>query len=192
VALTRGELTTQVAKLALSTASQLRLHQAVLIYTLIVEDTAEYAKAMFAAGLAYAEDHRQKLTNGHTYRMAGPPHPYVWAALVCGLLTLFAGAKADTLAQQLRTDLELLKAHSDSTSSPLALQDNVHICRISKAFMKGTAKIQLSVSAELQPVLAALTRLLQSKGATLMHGAPPKSPLERAVETSLRRSGALV
>ena len=111
---------------------------------------------------------------------------------MCGLLTPFISAKADTLAQQQRIDLETLKAHSDSTPSPLALQDAVHICRISKAFIKGTAKIQLSVSAELQPVLAARIRLLQSNGAPLMHGAPPKSPLERAVETSLRRSGAFV
>ena len=82
-----GELTMQVAKLALSTASQLRLHQAALIFISIVEDSAEYAKTMFAAGLAYADDHRQKLAVGRAYRMAGPPHPYVclgrprvWAA----------------------------------------------------------------------------------------------------------------
>eukprot|EP00972_Heterocapsa_arctica_P066475 9809198-Heterocapsa_arctica.AAC.1 len=66
----------------------------------------------------------------------------------------------------------------------------VHVCRFTKAYKEGIGKITLSVNSTIACVLGAVLRLLVVFGAAVLHGAPPRGPLERQVEQALRRSGA--
>eukprot|EP00972_Heterocapsa_arctica_P110417 16256024-Heterocapsa_arctica.AAC.1 len=68
----------------------------------------------------------------------------------------------------------------------------VHVCRLNKTYKEGIGKITLSVNSSIACIFGAVLRLLVVFGATALHGAPPRGPLERQVEQALRRNGAQI
>eukprot|EP00972_Heterocapsa_arctica_P097750 14422382-Heterocapsa_arctica.AAC.1 len=103
------------------------------------------------------------------------------------MVRIFSTQKLRSSRQQ---DLQHLKEYADSIASPNELQDLVHICRISTAHQEGLSKISLSLSPHMHSVTPAVLRLFAQEGAQIMHGAPPRGPIERQVEGTLRRLNA--
>eukprot|EP00972_Heterocapsa_arctica_P009836 1447886-Heterocapsa_arctica.AAC.1 len=107
--------------------------------------------------------------------------------MILEMMMLFIAQKLPSSRQQ---DLQHLKEYADSIASPKELQDLVRTCRISTAHQEGLSKISLSLSPHMHSVTLAVLRLLAQEGAQIMHGAPPRGPIERQVEGTLRRLNA--
>eukprot|EP00972_Heterocapsa_arctica_P016294 2405303-Heterocapsa_arctica.AAC.1 len=103
------------------------------------------------------------------------------------MVRLFSTQKLPSSRQQ---ELQHLKEYADSIASSKELQDLVHTCRISNAHQEGLSKISLSLSPHMHSVILVVLRLVAQEGAQIMHGAPPRGPIERQVEGTLRRLNA--
>ena len=82
-------------------------------------------------------------------------------------------------------DLSVLQAHTAACTSPADVEGKVHICRISKAFEDGKARLQLSVAPPLQNVLQCVCRSLTVLGGVAKFGPLPRSQNERRVAAML-------
>jgi hypothetical protein len=102
---------------------------------------------------------------------------HVCKAMVTGILEVGPN-------EECRVDL---KKHQEPRAVEGFLEENVHVCRVSKTFAGDQVKLSLMCSECRRPCLVLIVRQLKMWGADWKFGAPPRSLAERSVEQLLRR-----
>ncbi|CAE8611269.1 unnamed protein product [Polarella glacialis] len=160
-------LATFSGKLGLHLAARSRVHDSCCLHVATLPANHSVSMAMFSAGKSYFEKRKTS-----TARNLGSPHLFVWAAAILAV---------KNLPDLPESDRQTLNAHALAYDVIGNLAQLVHICSISKAWAKDTAKVEFSVAPELDTVLDVVLRALTNSGADLKAGPPPRSRYERAV-----------
>ena len=169
------QISVMAAKLALQTAAIVRDHSSALSHTALLPMDSPVTQSMLEAGRRYAADH----TNSNKkVVMEGSPHQHIWCSLVLAL------QKLPNLPEDVAAPL---RKHAAEISNPTLLQDDIHVCRTFHAH-DGRCRIVLSLASRCDNLLVATLRGLQFAGALIMHGAPPRSTLERQLASLLSAS----
>jgi hypothetical protein len=180
------ELIINVARLSLQTARQQRQHSAALQHVVIFPDKHPVFVAAVNAGEQYDEErkrlHRPPVT---------APHVFAWRACLQAVLAALI-EKKKVLSKIILQDLDLLQKHcEDDKECSVELEQNVITCWAGTAHAAGTGKLVLETSLSYQHILAAMLRSIAFLGGTVKYGTPPRGPLERAVQSALRKAGAI-
>ena len=159
------DLLLSTAKLALSTARQVRQLTSAVMRTLSVPLTSPVGtKLQEKAGRDQPWREDQIL--------------YTW-----GLVVLLICALPDTGLPM--ESLMPLRAHASACNSMDAIRPYVLECDVRTTFNGDAINVRFATTEELRDIAAALTRLLVALGAKVLYGAAPRGPLERAVAASL-------
>jgi len=157
------------ARLTMSLAARSREHDAALQTVALISDHSSVSAAIKAAGQQYSKD-------AANHKMPTPPHIHIWAAAIQEAL------KSTNASEE---DRAILHMHAASTGTPEELLDTAHCARFTRAFAPEMNKLRISVAPFLQPVLAALMRVLKSDGAIIKHGAAARNADERKLSDTL-------
>ena len=153
------------AKLALSTARQVRQLSAVVTQCVAIPDGSRFAegfKVIAQRDLPWMEDAQL-----HT-----------WALIMATILD--SGEEG-----QAADDLRVVRAHQESAVSAAMLRGHVLDCQASRTWSGDCTNLRFAVSTELREVAQCVSRLLVAGGGRIRYGAAPRGPLERAVASSL-------
>ncbi|CAE8635530.1 unnamed protein product [Polarella glacialis] len=168
------ELAVVTARLTMQLAARSREHDAALQTVTLISEHSPVTAAIRSAGQQYAKD-------ASTHRMPTPPHIHLWAAAIQEAL------KSSNITAE---DKAILLMHAASTGSPEDLVDTVHCARLTRAFLPETFKLRISVAEPLQPVLAALLRVLKADGASVKSGVAARHTDERKLGELLTHMNA--
>eukprot|EP00972_Heterocapsa_arctica_P070590 10428897-Heterocapsa_arctica.AAC.1 len=91
---------------------------------------------MSEVGQAYYDGHRTKEQTD----MPRPPHCYIWGALILALPKACEGKGSH------QAELQILANHAQKVNTPLDLQQYVHVCKISSAYLDGWSKISIATN----------------------------------------------
>ncbi|CAE8630888.1 unnamed protein product [Polarella glacialis] len=165
-----ASLLVYTAKQALSSAVRVREHDAVLQRVVLLPAAHPVCLSLQQCGRQFAATAQNKQT-----AELGSPHLHKWAALVALL-------GAPTLSEQQKA---LLAEHAQTMDSPQKLAQSVFVCKLSKAWVKDTFQLTISLAPEMLAVTELVCTVLASNGAVVKRGIPPRSPQERAISKIL-------
>ncbi|CAE8587799.1 unnamed protein product [Polarella glacialis] len=163
-------LLVDAAKQALTSAVHVREHDAVLQRVILLPSAHPVCISLQQCGRQYAANAKNKQA-----AELGSPHLHKRAALVASLGAL-------TLSEQQKAQLA---EHAQTMDSSQKLAQCGFVCKLSKAWVKDTFKLTISLAPEMVAVTELVCTVLASNGAALKLGIPPRSPQERAISKIL-------
>ena len=153
------------ARLALSTARQMRQLSSVVSQTVGVPDTSRFAegfKVIAQRDLPWTDDGLL-----HTWAMA--------------ITTMVDVGEEGQVAEHFR----LQRVHLDACTSPALIREHVLECQVHRCWSGDCTNLRFAVTPELREVAQCVCRMLVAGGGRVRYGAAPRGPLERAVASSL-------
>ncbi|CAE8594898.1 unnamed protein product [Polarella glacialis] len=163
-------LLVQTAKQALSNAAHVRKHDAVLQRVNILPAAHPVCVSLQLCGRQFGTKAKDKPA-----AEIGSPHLHKWAALIAALASL-------NLSEPQKVQLT---EHAQTMDSPKKLAQSVFVCKLSKAWIKDTFKLTISLAPDMVAVAELVCTVLAANGAVLKFGIPPRSSQERAISKIL-------
>jgi len=170
------KLLVAASKLASHLATKSRLHDAHLMQTATLDTQSQLVTISQETGKEWAAAKKAGTAEG-------VPYHKLYAKLVLAMLQ----------EKEVIEDVEcgpILKDHSVSIKNITDLEGKICLCKISKAWQRGTHKLQISFGSQMQEVKGAFLRALRVHyGASIKEGMAPRSAHEREVHTILQEMG---
>mmetsp|Transcript_39588 Transcript_39588/g.63992 ORF Transcript_39588/g.63992 Transcript_39588/m.63992 type:complete len:195 (-) Transcript_39588:428-1012(-) len=164
-----------VAKLAMSTAAQLRVVKAAALQTMIFTSNSSLVKAGHEAGARYSADVKRR-GGGQTLP---PPHLMIFAAVL----------QATMLDPSLPAAVSAAIAPLvSSLQQPEAYASAVTVCKFSKCFDRQKTRFEIAVNPQHFAILRSRIEYWVSKGAVQRVGIAPRGPIERTLAQQINGS----
>ncbi|CAE8690445.1 unnamed protein product [Polarella glacialis] len=160
-----------IARLTLSTASQVRLLKAATLRTYIFPADRPIFVAAKQAGARYSEMAQQR--GGQ--KSLPPPHLAVFSAVLQALI-----ADQQTPPPLAATATTLLAGNAE-------LPRLVHVCKSGKCYDKNKGRLEIALHPQCAEFLEACSRAWIAQGARETSGPAPRGPLERILAEALNR-----
>ena len=162
---TYHELAVNTAKLALTTAKQLRHLQATILRTLTVPDSTVYGPGLSAL----ASTERGYNENAHAF---------AWAQLLLVLIDTHGVKAGEEITKPLHD-------HVANCATPDQLKDHIMECTLIRTWQGDSTLIRLATSSELRELCSIAVKLIVLAGGQVRYGPPPRGPMERATAACL-------
>ena len=159
------ELALNTAKLALTTAKQLRHLQATILRTLTVPDSTVYGPGLSAL----ASTERGYNENAHAF---------AWAQLLLVLIDTHGVKAGEEITKPLHD-------HVANCATPDQLKDHIMECTLIRTWQGDSTLIRLATSSELRELCSIAVKLIVLAGGQVRYGPPPRGPMERATAACL-------
>ncbi|CAE8613181.1 unnamed protein product [Polarella glacialis] len=159
-------LLVHAAKQTLFNAAHVREHDAVLQHVIILPGTHPVCASLQQRGKQFATQVKNQPAAD-----IGSPHLHKWAALIATLGSL-------TLTEPQKVQLT---EHAQTMDSPQKLAQSVFVCKLSKAWIKDTFKLTISLATDMEAIAELVCTVLTANGGTRKFGIPPRSSQERDI-----------
>eukprot|EP00969_Alexandrium_andersonii_P324408 14334540-Alexandrium_andersonii.AAC.1 len=172
-----------MAKLVLRNSLEIRELQAGVFKVLMVSKSDDIIQAGLEGTRSF-NDRAKELREAKKVdeiEKLGSQHAQCWINMVGKATELASGQNKETLQR-----------YGEGVDTIEQVAEKVHICKVKKAFDKNKVKLYLAVHSSIDPVMEAVIRTLQSKGARLMKSSAPKSGHEHTVQELLDKLEGVV